>query len=65
VIEASTITYNLPATTDPENTTCNITLVSGPGFAILSGTTMTFNPATGTAGSYPVILKVSDGFNTP
>jgi hypothetical protein len=65
VIEASTKTYNLPAATDPESTSCNITIFSGPPFASISGTTMTFNPATGTAGSYPVILEVSDGFNTP
>jgi hypothetical protein len=65
VVEGYTLTYNLPPATDPESTSCTIALVSGPPFASLSGTTMTFNPASGSAGTYLVTLSISDGVNTP
>jgi hypothetical protein len=59
------LTYNLPAATDPESTSCTIALVSGPSFASLSGTDITFTPGTGTAGTQLVTLSISDGVNTP
>ena len=59
------MTYNLPAATDPEGLTCTIALVSGPTFASLTGSDITFTPTTGTAGTHLVTLSVSDGSNVP
>jgi hypothetical protein len=59
------LTYNLPAATDPEGKTCSIDLVSGPNFASLTGSDITFTPSTGTAGKHIVTLSVSDGGNIP
>ncbi len=59
------MTYNLPAATDPESSTCTIALFSGPSFASLSGTAVTFTPPTGSAGTHLVTLSISDGVNTP
>jgi hypothetical protein len=59
------LTYNLPAAIDPESSTCTIAFVSGPAFASLSGTDVTFTPAAGTAGTHLVTLSISDGVNIP
>ena len=65
-----TITYSLPAYSDPEGqptTLVSITLSSGaalPSFIVHSGVTLTISPTLNAeAGPYTLAITLSDGFN--
>lgn len=46
--------------TDPEGDALTFDLVSGPAGLTLSGSQLTWNPVSATAGDYPVTVKVAD-----
>jgi hypothetical protein len=66
MVAGSSLTYTLPSITDPENDPCTVTFTTHPPWATFNQTHITFNPpSTAAAGTFEVIIEISDGVNNP